>query len=186
MTSREGYFEMREGSIGKDMLKGTEIDQANAEKVMRFLIENGLTLGLAESISAGGIAHRLTNIPGASKALIGGIVCYTRSVKEKLLGVPAALLDEQGTVSSDVALALAEGAMKVLDADIGFGVTGNAGPSTDSDKSKVGQVHMAIVSKDGERKRKDFDFFGAREVIRAKSVMESLRFIREYITNKYV
>jgi nicotinamide-nucleotide amidase len=177
---------MRDSSTGKDMLEGVEIDKANADKIMRFLIEKGLKVGLAESITAGGISRRLTEIPGSSKALVGGVVCYTRFSKEKLLGVPASLLDEQGTVSSDVALALAEGAMKLFEVDIGFGITGNAGPTADSDKSKVGQVHIAIASKDGERTYKDYDLFGTREDIRAKAITEGLRFIREFITNKYV
>lgn len=186
MTSWEGQSDMRDGNKGKDMLKGEEIDQANAEKIMRFCLEKGITLGLAESISAGCMAHRLTEIPGASKVVIGGVVCYTRYAKEKLLGVPSALLDEQGTVSPDVAIALADGAQKVFDADIGIGITGNAGPSTDSDKSKVGQVYIGIASRDGDRIGKDYDFFGTREGIRAKSVTEGLRCIREFITGKYI
>ncbi len=176
---------MRDCSKSKDKLKGEEIDKANSEKIMRFCLENGLSLGIAESISAGGIAHVLTDIPGASKVVIGGVVCYTRYAKEHLLGVPKELLDKQGTVSPDVAIALAEGAQKVFDADIGFGITGNAGPSTDSDQSKVGEVYIAIAARDGDKKHKAFDFFGTRDVIREKSVTEGLRFIREYLSDKY-
>jgi len=177
---------MREGSTGKDMLEGEEIDQANADRIIRFMIEKRLTLGLAESVTAGGVSYRLTSIPGSSKVVKGGVVCYTRFAKEKLLNLAADLLDEQGTVSSDVAIALAEAALKVFEADIGFGITGNAGPSTDSDKSKVGQVYVAIASKDGDRKDKALDLFGPRETIRSKSITEALRFIREYLMSKYI
>lgn len=177
---------MRGDTKEKDMLKGTEIDKVNAERIMNLLMENKITIGIAESISAGGITHRLTGIPGSSKVLKGGVACYTRHAKEKLLGVPATLLDEQGTVSPDVAVALAEGALRVFDSDIGFGVTGNAGPSTDSDKSKVGEVHMSLVTKDGEKRVKTFDMFGERAVIRAKSITESLRMIREYLLDKLI
>lgn len=177
---------MRENPKEIDMLKGSEIDKVNAEKIMHLLMVNKFTIGIAESISAGGITHRLTNIPGSSRVLTGGVVCYTRLAKEKLLGVPASLLDEQGTVSSDVAVALAEGALKAFESDIGFGVTGNAGPSTDSDKSKIGEVYMSLVTKDGEKRVKTFDMFGEREIIRAKSVTESLRMIREYLLDKFI
>jgi len=177
---------MRGDTKEKDMLKGTAIDKVNTERIMNLLMENKITIGIAESISGGGITHRLTGIPGSSKALMGGVACYTRHAKEKLLGVPAALLDEQGTVSPDVAVALAEGAMRVFDSDIGFGVTGNAGPSTDGDKSKVGEVHMSLVTKDGEKRVKTFDMFGERKTIRAKSVTESLRMIREYLLDKFI
>jgi nicotinamide-nucleotide amidase len=177
---------MREGSTGKDMLEGDEIDKANADKIIRFMIERGFTIGLAESITAGGVSYCLTGIPGSSKVVKGGVVCYTRFAKEKLLSLPEALLDEQGTVSSDVAKALAESALRLFETDMGFGITGNAGPATDSDKSKVGQVYMAIASKDGDKKDKAFDFFGTRESTRCKSVTEALRFIREYLMNKYI
>jgi PncC family amidohydrolase len=177
---------MRHDSKEKDMLKGHEVDKVNADKIMNFLMANNVTIGLAESISAGGVTHRLTSIPGSSKVLRGAVACYTRLAKEKLLGVGTALLDEQGAVSEDVAVALAEGALKVFEADIGFGVTGNAGPSTDSDKSKVGQVHMALVTKDGEKRTKYFEMFGEREIIRGKSVTESLRMIREYLLDKFM
>jgi len=177
---------MRQDSKEKDMLKGTEIDNTNADKIMNLLMVNNVTIGLAESISAGGVTHRLSSIPGSSKVLKGAVACYTRHAKEKILGVPSQLLDEQGTVSSDVAMALAEGALKVFDADFGFGVTGNAGPTTDSDQSKVGEVYMAIVSKDGEVHAKEFDLFGDRETMRAKSITESLRMIREFLLDRYM
>lgn len=177
---------MRQDSKEKDMLKGIEVDKVNAEKIMNMLMTNSVTIGLAESISAGGVTHRLSSIPGSSRVLRGAVACYTRHAKEKILGVPSQLLDEQGTVSSDVAMALAEGALKVFDADFGFGVTGNAGPTTDSDKSKVGEVYMAIISKDCEAHAKEFDLFGDRETIRAKSITESLRLIREFLLDRYV
>jgi PncC family amidohydrolase len=176
---------VRDGSTGKDHLEGEEIDFANADRIMVKLIDNGITIALAESISAGAIAHKLTSVVGSSKSFLGGIVCYSRFAKEKFLGVPSALLDEQGTVSRDVAIALAEGAQKAFDADFAFGITGNAGPTTDSDQSKVGEMHAAIISKDGDRIVKEFDLFGDRETIRAKSVTEALRMIREYVLEKY-
>ncbi len=176
---------MRDGSTGKNKLEGEEIDFANADKIMVRLIERGITIALAESISAGAIASKLTSVVGASKSLIGGIVCYTRFAKEKFLGVPASLIDEQGTVSRDVALAMADGALKGFEVDFAFGITGNAGPTTDGDKSKVGEVYMSIVSKDGDKMVKAFDLFGDRETIRAKSVTEALRMLREYVLEKY-
>ena len=177
---------MRDGSTGKDMLEGEEIDAVNAERIMLVLMEKGITIGLAESISAGGVTNKMTSIPGSSRVLKGAVACYTRFAKEKLLGISSELLDKQGTVSSDVSRALADAARGVFEADIGFAITGNAGPTTDSDQTKVGDIYMAIAAEGEETSVKYMSLFGDRETIRAKSVTESLRMIREFVLERYL
>ena len=84
----------------------------------------GKTLATAESCTGGGIGAALTAVPGSSKVYKGGIVCYTNSVKETLLGVSAQLLDREGAVSAPVACAMAEGARAAINTDVAVSVTG--------------------------------------------------------------
>jgi len=118
---------------------------------------DGKTIGLAESCTGGYVGHRLTQVLGSSKYLQGGIVCYQYSIKEQLLGVHKKLLEEKGAVCEEVAIAMAKGAMKALESDIGFGVTGLLSPGGDDDKVPVGRVWMAICDKDSTQ-TKQFDF----------------------------
>ena len=112
-----------------------------AEKaVFALLTEKGMTLAAAESCTGGLVAERMTDLPGASKVFMGGVVSYTNQVKAKVLGVPRALLEEFGAVSEPVARAMAEGVRAVTGADIGVSVTGVAGPATDERANPVGTV----------------------------------------------
>ena len=91
----------------------------------------GKTMATAESLTGGGIGAALTGVSGASAVYKGGIISYTNAIKHKLLGVPAEILDQYGAVSEPVAKAMAEGARKVLEADVAVSVTGLAGPAGD-------------------------------------------------------
>ena len=120
-----------------------------AEKaVFALLTEKGMTLAAAESCTGGLVAERMTDLPGASKVFMGGVVSYTNQVKAKVLGVPRALLEEFGAVSEPVARAMAEGVRAVTGADIGVSVTGVAGPATDERANPVGTVYIALAAKD--------------------------------------
>ncbi len=107
------------------------------------------TLAVAESATGGGLAQRITNIAGSSRYFLGGYVTYTRQMKSELLGVPAALLDQFGTVSKETAHAMAEGARKATHADWAISITGNAGPATDGAEAAVGTIYMGIAGPDG-------------------------------------
>lgn len=121
-----------------------------AEKaVFALLTEKGMTLAAAESCTGGLVAERMTDLPGASKVFMGGVVSYTNQVKAKVLGVPRALLEECGAVSEPVARAMAEGVRALTGADIGVSVTGVAGPATDERANPVGTVYIALAAKDG-------------------------------------
>ena len=113
--------------------------------VVRLLTEQKKTLALAESCTGGGIANRITNVPGASAVFHGGLVTYSNESKQKLLGVRAETLAAHGAVSEAVAREMAEGTRARLDADFAIAVTGIAGPGGGSPEKPVGTVFVALA-----------------------------------------
>src|SRR5258705_8889352 len=97
--------------------------------IVRLLTERKQTLALAESCTGGFIAHRITNVPGASAVLLAGLVTYSNEAKKKFLGVRSESLEEHGAVSEPVGRQMGEGARKQTGADYAFSLHGNAGPS---------------------------------------------------------
>jgi nicotinamide-nucleotide amidase len=113
--------------------------------VVRLLTERKQTLALAESCTGGCLADRITNVPGASAVLLGGVVAYSNAAKQKFLGVRAETLVAQGAVSNAVARAMAEGARKRFGADFALGITGIAGPAGGTKPKPVGTVFIALA-----------------------------------------
>jgi nicotinamide-nucleotide amidase len=117
--------------------------------VLRLLRARGRTLATAESATAGDIAARLARVPGASDALVGGVVVYTARAKQDALGLPASLLQAHGTVSEETTRALAAAAQQRFHSDHALAVTGVAGPS-EVDGLAVGTAFWALAHPDGE------------------------------------
>ena len=112
---------------------------------------HGRVLATAESCTAGLLAARVTERPGASQYFAGGIVTYSNESKIELLEVPAELIERHGAVSEEVAAAMAQGAMRRLSADVGIGLTGIAGPEGGTEEKPVGLVCFCVRSTaDGE------------------------------------
>jgi nicotinamide-nucleotide amidase len=107
--------------------------------VLELLRRNGLSLGLAESVTGGLVGARLTGVPGASDVFRGSIVSYASEVKFSLLGVP-----EGPVVNPETAAAMAVGAQRVLGADVALGLTGVAGPA-EQDGQPVGTLHIGLA-----------------------------------------
>jgi len=114
-------------------------------EVLRLLAERHQTLALAESCTGGCLAHRLTNVPGASAVFLGGVVAYRNAAKQKFLGVRAEILRRHGAVSEAVACEMAEGARRKFGADFALAVTGIAGPAGGTRRKPVGTVFMALA-----------------------------------------
>lgn len=121
------------------------------ELVLDRLRQRGLRLALAESCTGGLLAARLTDVPGSSAVLCGGVVAYANEAKTRLLGVPEALLREHGAVSEPVAVAMANGARERFGADVTVATTGIAGPDGGSPQKPVGTVCFALASASGTR-----------------------------------
>lgn len=121
-----------------------------AQQVVDTLTERGLTLATAETDTGGLIGHWITDIPGCSRAWIGGASPYHNHPKIDLIGVERELLREHGSVSEEAAVAMARGVRNTLKADIGVAETGITGPTGGSEERPVGTVWIATVGP-GER-----------------------------------
>ena len=113
--------------------------------MVRLLAMRGQTLATAESCTGGCIAHRLTNVPGASAVFLGGVVAYSNLAKQKFLGVRAGTLARHGAVSEATAREMAAGARKKFAADFAVAVTGLAGPAGGTKAKPVGTVFLALA-----------------------------------------
>ncbi|MCK5862404.1 MAG: CinA family protein [Candidatus Hydrogenedentes bacterium] len=114
--------------------------------LVKRCIDLASNIAVAESCSGGLIAHRITNVPGASTIFKGSVVVYANEVKMHVLGVPEDVLAAYGAVSEAVALAMAQGVRHRMQADFSTAVTGIAGPGGGTDEKPVGTVYIATAS----------------------------------------
>ncbi|MEV4256443.1 nicotinamide-nucleotide amidohydrolase family protein [Spirillospora sp. NPDC049652] len=119
-------------------------DETLDRVVHRLLAERGATAAAAESLTGGLIGAELTKMPGSSATFVGGVVSYATELKQRLLGVDAALLAAEGAVHPEVARQMAEGVRDRLGAAYGVAVTGVAGPEP-QDGRPVGTVYVAVA-----------------------------------------
>jgi competence/damage-inducible protein CinA-like protein len=147
------------------------------ELVAGGFADRGLTVATAESCTGGLLAARLTERPGSSAWVLGGVTAYANSAKEQLLDVPPAVLAEQGAVSPEVAAALADGARARFGADIGVGITGVAGPGGGTPDKPVGTVHLCVAGPDG-RELRALRLPGSRTAVRERSVTMAMHLLR--------
>ncbi len=150
-----------------------ELEKLAAAVVTRAT-ERGLTLGTAESLTAGLIAATIADISGASRVLMGGIVSYDPRVKRDLLGVPQAVIDGEGVVSDPCARQMAEGARRTLKADIAVSATGVAGPTGGTERIPVGTVYIGCATEAGAHAQR-FLFSGDRQAVRLQTVEKALQ-----------
>ena len=125
-----------------------------SQQAGRLLRERGMTLAVAESCTGGALGDAITNVAGSSDYFLGGVIAYGNATKEELLGVPHELLARHGAVSAPVALAMAEGARRLLRADLALAVTGIAGPGGGTPDKPVGLVYIALATSEGAEWRR--------------------------------
>lgn len=153
-----------------------------AYEVVQMLRSAGMTVGLAESCTGGLIAGALTSVPGSSACFGLGVVTYSNDAKNRLLGVPADILEKWGAVSRETGLSMASGARKLAGADLGLAVTGIAGPDGGTPGKPVGLVYIAIAGKDRTICRRHL-FPGNREAVRQATVEAALKLVLEFGVN---
>lgn len=115
------------------------------------LREKTKTIALAESCTGGLVGHLITQVPGSSDYLKGGVIAYSYEAKEEILGVKRETLNQYGAVSEQTAIEMAKGARKLFAADYALAVTGIAGPSSDRTDKPVGLTWLAINSGESTR-----------------------------------
>lgn len=159
---------------------------SDAAELVAALRERGWTLGIAESLTGGGVSAEIVTVPGASDVLLGAVVAYATPLKHVLLGVDAGLLAEQGSVHPEVAGQMAAGIRRLVaiegrDADVGVATTGIAGPDS-PDGQPVGTVHIGVRTPALASVR-SFAFDGDRSAIRMQSrdaaITLALELVRE-------
>lgn len=158
-------------------------DERSLEEVVGAeLAARQLMIAAAESCTGGLLLQRLTDIPGSSAWVLGGVVAYANAVKVEALGVGEDTLAAHGAVSEAVARAMAEGVRRRLGADVGVGITGVAGPGGGSDEKPVGTVWIAVAAGDTHARR--FLFPGDRQMIRQFAASAALNMVRRAIGAK--
>ncbi|MGB8167301.1 MAG: competence/damage-inducible protein A [Chthoniobacteraceae bacterium] len=154
-------------------------DQRELERVIVDLLsERRETIATAESCTGGFLAHRLTNVPGASAVFMEGFVTYANEAKMRALGVGASALAEHGAVSAVVAQAMAEGARRAAGVDHALATTGIAGPSGGSEEKPVGTVFIALATKLGETIVQRHRFPADRETFKFLTTQTALDLLR--------
>jgi nicotinamide-nucleotide amidase len=136
-----------------ELLLGDRIYSRNGDPlevvVGTLLKKQKATLAVAESVTGGGLAERITTVAGSSDYFLGGFVTYSRKLKMSLLGVLPDTLEKCGAVSKETAEAMASGARNRTGATHALAITGNAGPTTDGDDAPVGMVYVALADAAG-------------------------------------
>lgn len=165
--------------LGQDL---AGVDASGLEEIVLDMLRlREETLAVAESCTGGLVAASLTDVAGASRVLVGGVVAYSNEIKEKLLGVPHELLVRHGAVSAEVARAMAEGVARCCGSDWGLGITGIAGPGGGTKEKPVGLVHWAVAGPCGVVARERI-FPGTRRIVRGWSANASLDLLRRCIS----
>lgn len=156
----------------------------NGETVDRMVaaLLDGHRLATAESCSAGLLAARITDQPGASGYFAGGVVSYSNEAKADLLGVDPALIEARGAVSAEVAREMALGALGRFDADVAVSVTGIAGPGGGTAGKPVGLVHFNARTREGHEKAASPVIPGGRRDVRERSALVAMHLIRWLLT----
>lgn len=159
-------------------------DRETLEMVIgRLLVERNLKLAVAESCTGGLICSKITDTPGSSAYLLGGVVAYANELKKEYLGVPEEMLQTHGAVSRETAETMAVGVRRRCGADIAVAVTGIAGPGGGTEEKPVGTVYIAIATAE-ENWVTRFHFAGDREQIREITAESGLDLVRKYLLQK--
>jgi nicotinamide-nucleotide amidase len=158
-----------------------EDDEEIEQVVVKLFAAKKKTLALAESCTGGLIAHRVTNVPGASEIFLGGVVTYANAAKGKFLGVRAETLAAHGAVSAEVAREMALGAREKFGSDFAVAVTGIAGPGGGSAEKPVGTVFIALAKADGAEVKRFLNAW-ERETFKQVTATQALDWLRRMIS----
>lgn len=159
---------------------GTTVDDQVAA-----LLGGSHTIAVAESCTGGLLAARLTNPPGASEYVLGGVVCYANKLKIAELGVASQTIERHGAVSEQVAREMATGARLRLGADVGVGVTGIAGPGGGSEQKPVGLIWLSVQGPGETALTRSVRLPGSRSDVRERAVTVAMHMVRRLLLGEH-
>ena len=162
-----------------ELVFGSEDDDLQ-HCVVRLLEQRNKSIATAESITAGLVANRIAQVPGASNWLMGGIIAYTYPWKENLLGVSSTLLQTKGAVCEEVAEAMAIGCRQRYGSDLAVSTTGLAGPGTGNEDKPVGTVYVALASEKGTVVQ-GHSWTGTRQEVQSRTAKLALNLVRLHL-----
>ena len=164
--------------VGDESISSSQTELHNI--VSSLLVENELTISIAESLTGGKLTSMLVERSGISDSLLESIVCYSNKSKITTLGVKEETLEKYGAVSEQTAIEMVQGVAKRFNSDIAVATTGIAGPNSDESGKPVGLVYIATYYK-GEVAVIEVEFVGNRELIRTRASVEALNEIIKII-----
>lgn len=152
-----------------------------AEIVGKLLVAKQQSIACAESCTGGLLTSMLTDVAGSSAYVMGSVVSYTNSIKERLVGVNPATIAAHTEISAETAGEMAEGIRQLIGTDLGVGITGLAGPGGGTKVRPVGLVYIAVTGDKGTKVREN-RFQGNRVEIKQQSAEMALQMIVEYVS----
>ena len=162
-----------------NLVYGTDNEELQ-DVVVRLLAEKHLTLATAESVTGGLVAHRLTQVPGASGYFWGGLVAYDARLKVALLGVPQNLIETHGVISAPVVEAMAVGCRTRCHTDLAVSTVGLAGPGGGTAEKPVGLVYVGLAHRGGVASW-SFSWSGTRQEIQSRTAKLALNRVRLHL-----
>ena len=121
----------------------------NVEQIAEALVERGQTVSVAEADTCGLIGYTFSTVAGSSRWFPGGVIAYTGGLKQSVLGVPDEVYETKGSVSPEVAIAMATGARDLTGTDYAVSVTGVAGPTGGRSGLPIGTFYIGVAGPDG-------------------------------------
>ena len=151
-----------------------------AELLRDLLIERGETISFAESCTGGLATSNFVAVPGVSRCLLGSVVSYSNESKIDVLNVPREILQKNGAVSRECAIAMADGCRERFGSDLAVSITGHAGPAEYADDPKLGLVYIACSDR-RETLVEEHHLIGTRNKIRRITALRALDLARRQL-----
>lgn len=154
-----------------------------AKTLGQALVEQGLSIGAAESCTGGLLLSTLTDVPGSSAYVLGGVVSYSNEAKQQLVNVRESTLIAHGAVSAETAREMALGARALLGVDIALSITGIAGPGGGTPEKPVGLVYIGLAAADHVQVQR-YVWGGDRQQNKADSVRAAMQMAQGYLDSR--
>ena len=154
----------------------------DVKDVAEILLERDLTVSVAEACTCGLVGYTLGTVPGASKFFPGGVVAYTGGLKQRVLGVSDEIYNTKGSVSSEVAIAMARGVRELVGTDFALSTTGVTGPAAGRSGVPVGTFYVGLSVKDGEDTTLEIHVSGDRDATKRGATQAAIDLLGRHLT----